>query len=543
MIANCWAIGTPNLSSSGNFTVDATTDIILDADGGDIQFKDGGTEFGRVFQSGNNMYIKSTVSDGDIIFQGNDGGVSTTVLSLDMSTEGTAVFNGNVGLGQTPTAFSNWRVLELKAGSAGAMINYENSSSARVAALAYDEGSTLLRMQTMIDADITLEPNNAVALTLDGSQNAQFAGVVTANAGVVVDNFTLDGTTLALSSGDFTVDVAGDIHLDSSSGEIRFYDGGTYFGKIRETSGNLEILSGQTDKDMKFIGNDGGSEVTMLSLDAENAGDATFNNFVTANRFYVPDSGLFIAGGGGDLKLSSDGTNGLIETVNGNLTLDVAGDIILDADGGDITIKDGGTTYGSIGVANGDLHIGSNGDQSGLRFQATSIMPRKNGADANGTVDLGLASNQFKDAYLSGGVVFGPASASNVSSQTLDSYEEGTWTPVLTGVASQTLGNSVGYYTKIGRQVFFQWYSSGSTIGTANGPAMIAGLPFTASSAGASYGLFQYLHGTGVLNSTGGYVNINNTNMLFISENTTSASNFSAGSGKYIMIQGSYSAA
>tara|TARA_R110002073_G_C9273726_1_gene564548 strand:- start:33 stop:839 length:807 start_codon:yes stop_codon:yes gene_type:complete len=142
------------------------------------------------------------------------------------------------------------------------------------------------------------------------------------------------------------------------------------------------------------------------------------------------------------------------------------------------------------------------------------------------------------------GINFSASSnAGGMTSETLDDYEEGTWTASLSGVASQTLGNNVGYYTKIGHRVFFQWYSSNSTIGTANGPAVIAGLPFTASSAGASYGLFQYLHGTGVLNSTGGYVNLNNTNMIFISENSTSASNFSAGSGKYIMIQGSYSVA
>jgi hypothetical protein len=135
------------------------------------------------------------------------------------------------------------------------------------------------------------------------------------------------------------------------------------------------------------------------------------------------------------------------------------------------------------------------------------------------------------------------ATAGSGTSELLDDYEEGTWTASLSGVASQTLGNNVGYYTKIGHRVFFQWYSSSSTIGTANGLAYINGLPFTSSSAGASYGLFHYVHGNGVLNSTGGYVNINATNMVFISENSVSGSNFSAGSGKYIMIQGSYSVA
>jgi hypothetical protein len=44
---------------------------------------------------------------------------------------------------------------------------------------------------------------------VDMASTLAVGGVVTANAGVVVDNFTLDGTTLALSSASFTVQVAG----------------------------------------------------------------------------------------------------------------------------------------------------------------------------------------------------------------------------------------------------------------------------------------------------------------------------------------------
>ena len=59
-------------NASGNLTLDVAGDIILDADGGDIQFKDGGTEFGRVFGSSNNFYIQARQSDKDIILQGID---------------------------------------------------------------------------------------------------------------------------------------------------------------------------------------------------------------------------------------------------------------------------------------------------------------------------------------------------------------------------------------------------------------------------------------------------------------------------------------
>ena len=41
---------------------------------------------------------------------------------------------------------------------------------------------------------------------------------VTANGGLKADDITIDGTEIDLSSGDLTVDVAGDIDLDAGGG-------------------------------------------------------------------------------------------------------------------------------------------------------------------------------------------------------------------------------------------------------------------------------------------------------------------------------------
>ena len=51
-----------------------------------------------------NLTIKSLVSDKDMIFQGNDGGIGITALTLDMSGAGAATFNNDV------TAFSDKRL-------------------------------------------------------------------------------------------------------------------------------------------------------------------------------------------------------------------------------------------------------------------------------------------------------------------------------------------------------------------------------------------------------------------------------------------------
>ena len=108
-----------------------------------------------------------------MIFQGNDGGSGITALTLDMSAAGAATFNDKII-------------------------------------------ATELDISGDIDVDGT---TNLDVVDIDGAVDMAstlgVSGVVTANAGVVVDNITIDGTEIDLSSGDLTLDVAGDIVLDA----------------------------------------------------------------------------------------------------------------------------------------------------------------------------------------------------------------------------------------------------------------------------------------------------------------------------------------
>ena len=80
--------------------------------------------------------------------------------------------------------------------------------------------------------------------------NATFAGtlattgVLTADAGINVDNIEIDGTTIALTSGDLTVDVETNIFLDAGGGTIVLQDDGTTFCNLTATSNDLIIKSG-----------------------------------------------------------------------------------------------------------------------------------------------------------------------------------------------------------------------------------------------------------------------------------------------------------
>jgi|TARA_R100000008_G_scaffold79788_1_gene61762 hypothetical protein len=165
--------------------------------------------------------------------------------------------------------------------------NFKNSSSDFVITSAVQDKDIVFKGDdggSGITA-LTLDMSDAGAATFNAGVTATtgtFSGVVDADAGVTIDNITIDGTEIDLSSGDLTLDVAGDIVLDAGGNDLIFQSGGTAIGHITNSSSDLVIESKVSDKDMIFKGNDGGSGVTALTLDMSGAGAATFNNDVTA---------------------------------------------------------------------------------------------------------------------------------------------------------------------------------------------------------------------------------------------------------------------
>jgi len=117
-------------------------------------------------------------------------------------------------------------------------------------------------------------------------------GVVTANAGVVVDEMTLDADTLTATD-TFTIDAVDDITLNSdNSGRILFGDASVIYGIASNSSSNFVLEVGTNDKDMLFRGQDGGSVITALTLDMSAAGAATFGSTIAAtSAAFTPSSG------------------------------------------------------------------------------------------------------------------------------------------------------------------------------------------------------------------------------------------------------------
>ena len=88
------------------------------------------------------------------------------------------------------------------------------------------------------------------------------------DGGITIDNITIDGTTMTLSSGNMTIDVAGVINLDADNGgNVNLQDGGTLYATFQKENDDLRIISIVQDGDIIFRGNDGGSYINALTLE------------------------------------------------------------------------------------------------------------------------------------------------------------------------------------------------------------------------------------------------------------------------------------
>jgi hypothetical protein len=198
---------------------------------------------------------------------------------------------------------------------------------------------------------------------------------------------------------------------------------------------------------------------------------------------------------------------------------------------GDFSIRQGNALFASPFSAGVDRLYINNGGQvvinNGTTPLSTAILTVAATAGTGSNVCLTLQTGVTTDGYgaiifrnqagqqgamvvntdsigMSGvaGITFKAAQVANADPNTLDDYEEGTFTPTITyetpGTLSITYNNTTGRYIKIGRLVYINIdvRIAGFTKGTASGPWGFTGLPF---------GTFN----------TGGYNNFNTTSVQF----------------------------
>ena len=284
------------------------------------------------------------------------------------------------------------------------------------------------------------------------------------------------------------------------------------------------------------------------------------------NRMTLDQSGNLLVGTADTSLYNNTSGGGIMLAAANRFDAARAGDVVAtfnrsDSDGQVIQVYRSGTQVGSVSAEGGDSMIVSGGSAAtsggGLLFHgaAGKILPARNTASIDAAIDLGQGSRRFKDIYISGGINFSDASggvgySAGNAANTLDDYEEGTWTPTWTGDSSITV--SEAKYTRIGGLCYIYMYLSAVNPDTSNAGQTIYGLPFTCR-AGSNYpGLtFAYtglanLHGTfpGITalvaqNSTYIYFHKNNGSTGTVSRAEFRAS-FNTSSSMALILSGCY---
>jgi hypothetical protein len=255
--------------------------------------------------SSGNITIDAAANDSDVIFKGTDNTADITMLTLDGSDAGHATFNNAITSGAVITSGAGLVIAD--AGNIG------SASDTDAIAIGSDGDVTLTQdLELQHDgAILSFGANDEISLThvhdtgllLNSTSKLQFndasqfiqgasatvldiaatdeieltatlievvgnatvsgtlgvTGVTTSNAGVVVDNITIDGTEIDLSSGDLLVDVAGDITLDAGGGNVKVAVGGTDILDIANSSSDVIIKPTVDAKDIIFQQADGTS--------------------------------------------------------------------------------------------------------------------------------------------------------------------------------------------------------------------------------------------------------------------------------------------
>lgn len=196
---------------AGNFEVDATGTITLDADGNNVIFKDG----------------------------------AATRLQFTMGATNTLAVTNNLVIDAVGdiTLDADGNNIKFLNGAGGDEVDHE---------LADDAGYTVTypgNVTHVVANDLQFNVTGADIIWNDGSAERIRLNLDAA------PSILLTGTSASISNsaGDFTIDVASDIVLDADGGDVLLKDAGAQFAALTNTSGNLILKSGTTTA-MTFSG-------------------------------------------------------------------------------------------------------------------------------------------------------------------------------------------------------------------------------------------------------------------------------------------------
>ena len=318
------SFGDNNITNVGDIALDS---ISADATDINVAVTDNSATAFTIKQGSDAYFIVDTANSSESVSIGT--GISGTAITLGHSTSEVTVADnltvtGDLTVSGTTTTVNSTTV---NLNDHNIVLDSGNSTSAVIngAGITIEGGSG-------DDATFTYNTSGPkFELKLGSSHEDLQVDKLTANGGLVADNITIDGTEIDLSSGDLTVDVAGDIILDADGGDFKFQDGGTEILRITNSSSDVIIRPVVDAKDLIFQQRDG-TEVARVE------DNGTFN--VVTGKLAI--NGTAVTSTAAELNIldGATATASEINLLDGDTS--VGGSITLaDADG--FIVNDNGT--------------------------------------------------------------------------------------------------------------------------------------------------------------------------------------------------------
>ena len=456
------------------------------------------------------------------------GSITGADLEIDSGTLSVDASNNRVGIGTT----SPNQLLEVANSSGGATISISTDQQpGSVASKKYNNldftgynNSVMARIQSWDESSSTGQGFLTFHTHLHNTGLQEHLRIM--NDGKIGIGTTSPSDFLHCVTSDFTLakfesTSAGDtgptmiLYHNSSSPADNDYIGGLYFHGNH--SGNsvhnysyiaaqsLDVTDGTEDSNIVFATSVAGATAERMRIHGSNVGIGTTS---PAQLFHVngqakvgtlgvgQDAGSSTLGVNGNISISPSGNtswqkfsiDGSQVTTGSALTINNYGDVegdyyfigvnaTLNSSGSNIKTNDAKRHAGLyLDGRMGAVHLTSS-------QTSTSTINSHYTFDRNG--NFSLAGNVVV-ATSGAGIDFGATAAPNQgtgTSELLDDYEEGTWTPVYgaSAVTSSTYINTVGRYTKVGRLVTFtgRIQMTASVVNTNN--LTLGGFPYACS--------------------------------------------------------------
>ena len=373
--------GQLDLVADGAVVVDTAGDITLDADGGDVVLKDGGTQFASLTNTSGNLIIKSgsttamTFDGANVTFAGTvtigSAGISEAELEiLDGATVTTDELNVLDGITSTVAELNivdgNTSATSTTVADADRVVLNDNGTMVQVA---------VTDLAAYFDDEITAMPNLVTVGTLNsgsissgfgnidiGSSTITTTGLITGGS-LDIDDVVINGSTIGhtddtdlITVANGIVTVAGEIsvttldiggtNVTSTASELNILDG------VTSTATELNIMDGDTsassttlaDAD-RVVVNDAGTMKQVALTDFETYFESALDTLSNVTTVGALNSGSITSGFGaidiGSSNLTATGTISLGATSFNDNAITNVGDIALDsisADGTDINV-------------------------------------------------------------------------------------------------------------------------------------------------------------------------------------------------------------